>query len=114
MKKQSRIARTIMSSLTTTVRGLLGMDISVDMRDEQGTWTCPFDGKADLTPDGVARWSADGTLDMEVTIQGNEAIVHGIDTDEKEKAVCALFNTVAGNVNDDTYGKYVQETANDE
>ena len=107
MTKNHRIARRIVAGVMTTVRGLLGMDLSVDVQDEQRTWMCQFDGKAELTPDGVARWSVDGILDLPVTVRGNEATVHGLDTDRKEKAVCALFNTIAGNVNDSTYAKYV-------
>lgn len=108
MTKDHKIARRIVAGIMTTVRELLKMDLSVDVQDEQRTWICPFDGKAELTPDGVARWSVDGILDLPVTVRGNEATVHGLDTDRKEQAVCALFNTMAGNVNDDTYEKYVE------
>lgn len=108
MTKSHRIARRIVAGVTTTIRGLLKMDVSVDVHDEQRTWTCSFDGKVKLTPDGVARWSMDGIFDLPVTVRGSEATVHGLDTDRKEKAVCALFNTIAGNVNDDTYEKYVE------
>ena len=108
MTTSHRIARRIAAGVTTTIRKLRKMDLSVDVQDEQRTWMCPFDGKVKLTPDGVARWSVDGILDLPVTVRGNEATVHGLDTDGKEKAVCALFNTIAGNVNDDTYEKYVE------
>ena len=109
MTKAHRIARRIVVGKLMRVRDLLETDMSVDVEDEQKTWRCPFDGKARLTPDGVARWSAIGTLDLPVTVQGNVAVVSGLDTDEKEKAVCALFNTLAGNVNEYTYGKYVKK-----
>lgn len=108
MTRNHRIARRIASGVTTTIRELLKMDLSVDVQDERKTWLCPFDGKVKLTPDGVARWSVDGILDLPVIVRGNEATVYGLDTDRKEKAVCALFNTMAGNVNDDTYEKYVE------
>ncbi len=109
MTKAHRIARRIVVGKLTRVRELLDTDISVDVENEQKTWTCHFDGKAKLTADGVARWSVDGILDLPVTIQGNIAIVSGLDTNDKEKAVCALFNTLAGNVNDNTYKKYVDD-----
>lgn len=109
MDKTGRIARRIVSSRATTVRGLLGMDVSVFVEDEQKTWRCVFDGPKSLTPDGIARWSVWGVLDLPVMITGDVAVVSGIDTDGMEKAVCSLFNTLAGSVNDDTYEKYVEE-----
>ncbi len=109
MDKFELIARRISAQSTMTIRDLLEKEISVDVMDEQGTWSCPFDGKKTLTADGVARWSLHGTLDLPVTLIADKAIVSGLDSYETEQAVCALFNTLAGNVNKDTYAKYVEK-----
>ena len=110
MGKCERIARRIMvSHRTMTVRDFLRLDVSAEVVDQKRTWSCPFDGGRELTPDGVARWSASGTLDLLVTLYGDVAVVSGLKTDQQEKDACALFNTLAGGVNDDTYGKYVKK-----
>lgn len=102
------IARKISATEKMTIRDLLDKGFSVDITDESGAWACPYEGKK-LTADGVARWSADGTLDIEIELQGGNAIVTGVQTEEQLESVCALFNTLAGNVNEYTYNKYVAE-----
>lgn len=109
MNKIERIARSITASMETTVRAFVGSGVEATVADEQNTWQCDYDGKSVLTPDGMARWSADGTLELSITVSGNKATVHGLDSDHKEKSVCALFNTLAGNVNKNTFAKYVKE-----
>lgn len=95
--------------METTVRRFLGSGLEVVVSDEQKTWQCDYDGASKLTPDGIARWSADGTLELPITVSVNKATVHGLDNDRKEKSVCALFNTLAGNVNESTFAKYVKK-----
>ena len=109
MDKCERIARRIVSAQTMKIRDFLKTDYVAEVVDEQRTWSCMFEGKKELTADGMARWSAGGTLDLPITLNGDVAVVSGLKTDEQEKAVCSLFNTLAGNVNEDTYNKYVKQ-----
>ena len=108
MNKLERIAKSIVSSKTMAIRDFIDTEYVAEVVDEQRTWSCMFEGRGRLTPDGVARWSADGTLDLPITLNGDMAVVSGLVREEQEKSVCALFNTLAGNVNDDTYAKYVE------
>jgi len=107
--KMHRIARRIVSSHQMKLRGLLKLNISVDVEDENHSWLGEFNGPKSLTPDGVARWSVIGTLDTPVSLEGNKVVILGNLTDAQRTSVCSLLNTLAGNVNEDTYQKYVEK-----
>ena len=88
------------------VRDVLDFDGTYWITGEEGGWKIPFHGPANLTVDGFARWTANGVLDKKVALAGNSVIVKGIIDDRDCDHVCALFNTLAGGVNDDTFEKY--------
>lgn len=89
------------------IRDFINSGISANVGDEDGNWSIWINGDCYLSSDGIARWSFYDTLDEEIIVNGNKAVVIGIIEPEKIKNVCALFNTLAGNVNDDTFSKYV-------
>ena len=95
-------------SRVLSIRDFIDLGIRSVVTNEDGDWEIAIDGNARLTADGVARWSANGVLDKEIVVDGNRAVVTGIDTPALGKAVSSLFNTLAGQVNEDTFSKYVK------
>ena len=105
-----KIAKKIASKQMLTIRQLLQKDIYVKIiYHSNDTFELQFQGKAKLTPDGMARWSNNGVLDIKVMLIGNEAFIHDVLTKKQMQDLCALFNTISGHVNDDTYNKYIKK-----
>ena len=79
--------------------------IPANVTDEGGKWMTPVNGKCRLTSDGIARWY--NALDHEIVLSDGKAVVIGVADENDQKEVCSLFNTLAGQVNDDVFSKYV-------
>ena len=104
----NKIALKIASS-QITIRDLLNKNIRTEIVISiDDSFTIPFSGPVKLTPDGVARWGANGTLNLTILLDNDEAIINDVLTHKQIQDVCSLFNTIAGHVNDDTYNKYIK------
>ena len=98
-----------------TIRDLLTRKGSFTATGVGGQWAVDFVGPVKLTPDGLERWK--DVLGKECEVHEDEdrenwkiAVVKGIDNSETRDEVCALFNTIAGNVNAFTLAKYRELT----
>lgn len=98
-----------------TIRELLTRKGSFTATGVGGQWAVDFVGPVKLTRDGMERWS--GILGKECELYEDEdrenwkiAVVKGIENPETRDEVCALFNTIAGNVNAFTLAKYRELT----
>ena len=84
------------------------MDIDLEITSSiDDTFVIDYSGPVKLTEDGMIKWSSNGVFDIEIIIQGYQGRIIQVLSDEKLKQLCALFNTINGNVNKDTYKKYI-------
>lgn len=110
MNKTIKIAKKVASQQTLTIKELLQKDVDVDIiYHSNNDFELNFQGKVKLTPQGVARWSQNGVLDVKVILMGNEAIIQDVLNNQQIQDVCSLFNTISGHVNKNTYNKYVEK-----
>ncbi len=86
------------------IRDFIDGGIKANVKDADGRWSIFVDGSCRLTPDGLARWA--DVLDCELHLSGKDAVASIIDNGQ-EKKICSLFNTLAGNVNENVFSKYV-------
>lgn len=110
MNKIIKIARKIASKQILTIKQLLQKKIDVNIiYHSDDSFELYFEGNAKLTPNGIAKWSYNNILDIKVVLIGDQAFIQDILTKEQINDLCALFNTIAGNVNKNTYNKYVEK-----
>ena len=97
---------------TCTISEFIENGISANVSgDRSKDWSIRIYGNARLSDEGKKRWSR--VLRHKMEIDGENAVVQGIMTDEDEELVCSLFNTLAGQVNEDVYGKYVVQAGDE-
>ena len=76
------------------------------------SFSIEYSGPVELTQDGFIRWSSNGTFDVQLVINGYQASIINVLNHEQINNVCSLFNTINGNVNEDTYKKYIRRNEN--
>ena len=104
----NKIAKKILSTKKVSIRQLLKMNIYLQITSEQDdSFIIQFSGPVNLTQDGIIRWTSNGTFDVELLINGYSGRIISQLNDNQLKNVCSLFNTINGNVNEDTYQKYI-------
>lgn len=106
MNKINKIALKI-AKKSLTIRELLKKKINLEITyglDE--SFKLNFSGPINLTPNGVARWGH--LLNTNILIDDdNTANIIDVLSNQQIQDICSLFNTIAGNVNEDTYNKYI-------
>ena len=107
MDKITKIALKI-ANKSLTIRQLLTKKFDIEIISGlDDSFKLTFSGPAQLTPEGIARWGANGTLDRTLLLDNNQAEIIEVLNKTQIQDLCSLFNTIAGNVNEHTYNKYI-------
>lgn len=99
-----------------TIRDFIRRDFGREIKVTggcDGKWMSIYRGPVELTSDGVARWSANGVLDLPIDVKDGVATVVCDDDTIDGDDICSLFNTISGQVNKFTRRKYVVEADSD-
>lgn len=110
MIKYKKIVERIASKKILKIRQLLQKKVNVFIKYiYDDSFQLQFFGPVTLTSDGIAKWSMNGILDLKVILIGAQVIIQDKLNENELNDICSLFNTIAGNVNEDTYNKYIQK-----